>query len=90
MWRARPSHLKTRNIRPRSRSNPRRAAIRARTDASSDYRAAAIRALAQTGNRDYISQLEGIAFAPDSSRGMQEAAKQAINQLLGRQLYPIR
>ena len=61
-----------------------------RDDASNDYRAAAIRALGQTGNRDYVSRLEAIAFSPDSSRSMQESAKQAINQLMGRQVYPIR
>ena len=61
-----------------------------RDDASNDYRAAAIRALGQTGNRDYVSRLESIAFSPDSSRSMQESAKQAINQLMGRQVYPIR
>ena len=35
-------------------------------------------------------QLTAIAFSPDSTRGMQEAAKLAINQMMGRQVYPIR
>ena len=59
-------------------------------DVSDRYRKSAIDALVAAGDKDSIYQLRVIAAAPNSSRGLQEAAKRAVNKLSGRKVFDIR
>ncbi len=63
----------------------------ARRDGANDRsRKQAIEAIAATGARSAVPELETLAFSNAMSRGVQESAKRAINQILGETRYPVR
>lgn len=61
-----------------------------REGASERGRKQAIEAIAGTGARTAIPELESVAFSTGNSRSIQEAAKRAINQILGETRYQVR
>ena len=62
-----------------------------RTEGMSErFRKSAIAAIAETGDRNAVWALEKIAFSQDSSQGIQEAAKRAVNQLSGKKVYDLK
>ena len=64
--------------------------VRRTEDMSERFRKSAIAAIAETGDTNAVWELEKIAFSQDSSRGIQEAAKRAVNQLSGKVVYDLR
>lgn len=60
-----------------------------RADVNDRFRKQAIGAIVETGNADARWELEKIAFDAKASKGVQEAAKRAVNTLAGEKVYEV-
>jgi HEAT repeat protein len=56
---------------------------------SEQFRKSLISAIAETGDENAIGQLQGIVYSPESSQGLKEAAKRAINKLSDEKVYDV-